>query len=478
LPRELALKVLLLSNEMKGAFASDVLDRELHGRRLSRNDASLATSIVYGTIRHRGTLDYIVERFCSRGSQRRPAAATPSKTPQRPEKAVRTLSPVLLNNARIGLYQLLFLEKVPAYAIVNEAVNLAKKRMGPGGAAFTNALLRETERIIAGRIGAEAASNCNPCRALPVSPTQWVCFREDVLPDPKMNIVRHISAAYSMPMWLVKRWLTEHGREKAVRLCRASNARPAISIRVNRLKTTTDALRECLVADGLVVRDAAVPFGLVLDSPGHFAGLRSFRNGLFQVQDEVPMRATMALDPGPDETVLDMCAGVGGKTTHMAETMNDLGLVVGADTARFRLARIPATCERLGLTSIHVVAQNGLWPAFSPAKPLFDAVIVDAPCSNTGVLARRAEARWRIQPKDFAELARLQLRLLLSAAELIKPQGRIVYSTCSIEKEENENVMKSFIYERPDFSAKFDDAAFPTEDGISGGFIARLSRRT
>src|SRR6185369_8091481 len=388
--------------ETDASFADSTLDAELTSRRLEPRDAALATELVYGALRWQGYLDWILAPH----SRRR----LPSLDPR-----VRVL-------LRMTAYQIAFLERVPAFAAVNDAVTLAPR--SPGVSAFVNAVLRSFARR-----GARE--------------------RE---PAPPRNPIDALAARCSFPAWIVERWVVRYGRDEAESLMRALNERPPLTLRANRLRITRDELgRRLADEDGLDSRPTRLaPEGLVVGPGGAPGEWRAFVDGGFAVQDEASMLIARLLAPEPGATVADVCAAPGTKTTHLAELMDNRGRILAFDREPTRLARVGEAAARLGISIID--AREG--PVESLAKDFpaaCDGVLVDAPCSNLGVLRRNPEVKWRRQPSDIALASQRQREILGSAAAMVRPGGRLVYATCSLEPEENDDVARAFLAAKPEF---------------------------
>ncbi len=446
--RSLALSVLRTARQRR-AFVDDVLD-ELRPPDLSEADRRLLTQLVLGTVRHRLTLDRLLGRFT-----KAPMRSTPDD-----------LADVL----RLGAYQLVFLEKVPPYAAIHEAVTCAKAlRGGARAGAAANAILRALDRAIVRDPG--AVRDLPPVRRVPAGAGRVVGFDRDVLPDPSAA-GDHLAAAYSHPAWLVARWLARHGEDRVRALCEAGNAAPPLTVRVNLRRIPRDALQARLQGEGVASRSGRFPEALRLDRPGAIQALPSFQEGLFQPQDETAMAVSRALDPRPGERVLDVCAGPGGKTAHLAELAGGGATVFAVEIAADKSRRIAQGVRRLGADGVRIVTADGARLPFR-SPDAFSAALVDAPCSNTGVLARRADARWRIRPRDLEVLPRLQGALLASAADRVAPGGRLVYSTCSIEPEENGDVVRRFLADHPSWGLEAEEETPPSAEA-SGGYWAKL----
>jgi 16S rRNA (cytosine967-C5)-methyltransferase len=370
-----------------------------------RRDRVLFNAIVFGVLRWRGRLDYILARF--------------SKLP------AAKIEPAVLNILRVGLFQVVHLTRVPPSAAVNTAVELAKSRATERAASFVNAVLRkaaaEHDRV--------------------------------VFPEWTRSPVKALAAEASFPEWLLERWLTRYGPDGTRALCDSINAIPPLTLRANTLKTTRTELMAALneqaeaieattrAADGIRVR------GLQKKLPE----LAAFQNGWFQVQDEAAQLVSVLLDPQPGEHVLDACAGRGGKTGHLAQLMRNRGTIVAVDTSAGRLAQLREEMRRLGVT-IGVAEEwdvaGGVAERYAGR---FDRILIDAPCSGLGTLRRNPDIRWSSSPKKLRPLAGMQLRLLEGAAGALKPHGVMVYAVCSPEPEETEAVVKAFLEKNRSF---------------------------
>ncbi|OGL16578.1 MAG: 16S rRNA (cytosine(967)-C(5))-methyltransferase [Candidatus Rokubacteria bacterium RIFCSPLOWO2_12_FULL_71_22] len=389
--------------ERDAAYADLALEAELARLRLAPRDAALATELVFGALRWQRYLDWILAPH----SRRRLAAL---------DARVRVI-------LRVTAYQLAFLERVPPFAAVNDAVSLARGR--PGVAEYVNAVLRAFAR-------------------------RGVRERE---PAPPRDPLEALATRCSFPTWLAARWVERWGGAEAEALMRALCERPLLTLRANTLRTTRDALGARLAAEeGLASRPTPyAPEGLVVTGPGGApSAWRAFADGAFAVQDEASMLVAHLLAPRPGETVADACAAPGTKTTHLAQLMEDRGRVLALDPAPARLAHVREAAARLGLSSIE--ALDGTVEALAPRfRAGCDAVLVDAPCSNLGVLRRNPEVKWRRQPADLAVSAARQGRILTAAAAMVRPGGRLVYATCSLEPEENAGVVRDFLAANPAF---------------------------
>ena len=435
-----------------GGFLREELHAIFSRLDLPTRDRALATQLAAGTVRHRRTLRLTLSHL--RGKAGRAA----------------DIQPRLRALLELGAFQLLFLDRVPAYAAINEAVEAARQASaGPRGektAGFVNGMLRGLQRLIAGREpGGRAARD-----AIPHPEGGVVRLRANVLPDPKESVAAFLGAAYSYPDWLVARWLKEFG-EKAEEICRWGNRRPRLFARVNPMRHTPEALLEILCKESPEVAPGPRP-GTLDVSALDVARLESLlEEGTLTVQDPSAMAAVEALGPAPGESILDLCASPGTKTTQIVEAMGDRGRIVASDRTQEKLAPLRGAVTARGLASVTVCLSADV-AAAAPAGG-FEGALVDVPCSNTGVLARRVEARWRLRPEDLAELPRVQLKLLAEAAAMVRPGGRLVYSTCSLQREENGGVVDAFLSEHKAWRAAGQELILPGPDH-DGAFWVRL----
>ena len=386
------------------AFADLALDAELTARQLAPRDAALATELVYGTLRWQRYLDWIVAPH----SRRR----------------LDALDPRVLVILRMTAYQIVFLERVPAFAAVSDAVSLARRGTKPGVAEFVNAVLRAFTRR--GAAEAEPAPPADPLDAL--------------------------ALRCSFPTWLGARWCRRYGTDEATRLMRAMNERPPITVRANTLRTSAEMLAERLAKEERLraVPTRHAPEGLVVEHGGAPAAWRAFGEGAFAVQDEASMLVARLLEPRAGEVVADACAAPGTKTTHLAQLMENRGRILALDPQPARLARVTEAATRLGVTIVET--RGGTVETLAgELSEACDAVLVDAPCSNLGVLRRNPEVKWRRQESDIAASAARQRDILTAASVMVKPGGRLVYATCSLEPEENEALVRAFRDARAEF---------------------------
>jgi 16S rRNA (cytosine967-C5)-methyltransferase len=401
--RELAAEI-LAKVEKRNAYADILLDKSLKGPSLTVRDRALLTQLVYGALRWKGRVDWLLGR-----SLRRPLAG---------------MNPYLRNILRLTLYQILFLDKVPDYAAVNEGVELGKKYGGKKAGGLVNAVVRKVLKEKG----------------------------EGYYPDPQEDLVSYLSVFWSHPDWLVKRWLGYFGREETEALLKADNDESPLVLRVNRLKGEREVLIQSLRGMGFDAEPTVwSPQGIQLRSASAVTQLPGFEEGLFQVQGEASQLVGYLLDPRPGERVLDACAAPGGKTTHLAELMQDKGEIVATDVSTRGLEKLKQNVQRLGLTSVRHfcvdVGQGLTGPLASP----YDRILVDAPCSGLGTLRSHPEAKWQKSERDMERLIKLQKKILGQVCSRLKPGGVLVYATCTLTREENEGAVEDFLSRHQNF---------------------------
>ncbi len=398
-PRKIACSILdtldttqtTLDRAMDTAMAKDMA--------LSRRDRALLNALVYGVLRWRGRIDWMIDHF--------------SKTP------FKKIDPPILNILRLGLFQIIYLDRIPLSAAVNTAVEMAKSKKKPWVGGFVNAVLRNAAR------GYQAV----------------------LLPDPSKDPVAGISVEASFPPWLIKRWLARFGIAETRQLCQAINTIPPITARTNTLKTTRENL---LLSIKDEVRDpvptAFSPNGfhfIIHNKP--IADLQAFKNGEFQIQDEAAQIVSMLLNPQPDDIVLDACAGLGGKTGHMAQIMKNKGRIIATDNSLDKLQQLESEMKRLGINIVTCIHHDLIQKPIPEHLGLFDRILLDAPCSGLGVMRRNPDTKWATSKKDLSRFQTRQISLLNNLAHRVKPGGRMVYAVCSTEPEENEAVVERFL---------------------------------
>jgi 16S rRNA (cytosine967-C5)-methyltransferase len=442
-PRRIAVEILNRIEE-SGAYAEPLLDAALSGTAFADpSDRGLLTELVYGTLRIKGRLDWIIGQL------------------YRGDTAARETT--VLNILRTGLYQLLFTDRIPPFAAVNEAVGIARD-LAPAAAALVNAILRNALR------------------------------KKDAIawPDMAKDPEKAIAVLHSHPPWLVRRLLAQWGVEETIAICRTNNTVPPFALRVNSLKASRERAIAAFANEGIDAEPTLFsPDGITLASSG--AGLRktaSYQGGLIRIQDEGSQLIARLIAPQPGERLLDLCAGSGGKTLHLAALMENRGSITALDLHSERLRMLREEAKRLAVTIVETRTGDAAIPAES-FRGAFDRVLLDAPCSGLGTLRRNPEIRWRITPADLTKCMQLQKLLLASAARCVQPGGRLVYSVCAVTPEENEIVIADFLRHHPDFQsihpaalppALVDQRGFfrtaPHLHGMDGFFGALLVRDT
>jgi 16S rRNA (cytosine967-C5)-methyltransferase len=438
-----------------GNYVGPILDKLL----AQAGEKQRATDIVFGCVRNRKTIDMVIAKLADCPTERIPAK--------------------LLNIIRLGAYELIYSPQTPDYSIVNEAAENAKVVAGKKQTAFVNAVLRQITRHIQNR--QSPLSEANTQRTLPQTPSSGCEFDADILPNPKDSPADFHSAAFSLPKWLISNWLAEFGQELTQQVCFASNRKPSIYIRPNTLKTTAQKLAEKLHIASIEVEVVPDLEMIKIRSPKAVTELPGFDEGEFTVQDISAAQPLRLLQPQPQWAILDLCAAPGTKTTQLAELTGDKAKIIATDIDGERLKKVKENTTRLGIKSVTVIEYEKLFEnsKFSILKSQFDAVLLDVPCSNTGVLAKRPEVRLRIRPQTIVKLTKIQGELLESAASMIKPKGKICYSTCSIQRCENSNVINTFIRQRSEFmfeQEKLFLPSFGTYD-CDGGYAAILIKK-
>jgi 16S rRNA (cytosine967-C5)-methyltransferase len=455
--RKLAVEV-LTAVEVDKAYANIALSSAFKRKTLSERDRAFVTALVQGVLRHRDELDADIGK--------------------RSSQPLNKITPPVRNVLRMAFFQLKYMPDIPAAAVVNTATEVGKTVGHAGIGKFVTGVLRGyvRERETKSEDGHKEANE------------------ETAAAD---DTPAALALRYSVPQWLVERWLQQRGRDQTESLLKFSQAVPPLMVRACESGITTDALVNLFTSHGIKVRRGQlVDSCLIIEDRGKYKGpvdkLPGYADGLFIVQDEAAAFASQAVDAKPGETVVDLCAAPGGKAVHMAEMMEGKGRVLAVDLHENRLNLLKQTRQRVGLTNIQVYAADGT--TFDPGAPA-DRVLIDAPCMGTGVINRRSDLRFKRQAPDVEALVDLQRRLLSHAAEIIRDGGVLVYSTCSIEPEENEQNLRWFLDCFPHFSLSslkpFAAPGFvqgphgdelergwiqllPSDHGMSGFFVARL----
>jgi 16S rRNA (cytosine967-C5)-methyltransferase len=423
--------------ERTDSYLDKLLDAELRSPDISDLDKGLLTEIVHGVLRWQNRLDWVLNGF-SHGTFAK--------------------AEINLKNAmRVGLYQILYLDRVPHAAAVNEAVGLIKRIRGEKPAGLVNAVLRNIIRNLGG-------------------------IR---YPEQSEDELQYLAVVQSHPHWMVKLWMKRFGFEETQKLLAANNERPALSLRINKLKVEPGYFLTLLDQQHIEYTGSShIDYFVKVKGLTRIGQMEIFRNGYFTIQDESAALPCILLDPKPGQRVIDMCAAPGGKTTNIAELMKNEGEILAVDKYEAKLNLIRASCERLGVKNVQLKAVDATLLEAEQA----DRVLLDAPCSGLGVLTKKPDIKWKRDIADLHKLAKLQTELLHNAAVLLKPGGVLVYSTCTLVPEENQELITNFLRAHPEFT--LDDASgfvskdlvtpegfietIPHRHGMDGSFAARL----
>lgn len=404
--RKIALEILNMLDDgsmtLNQAMESRTRSTTLH----SPKDRALLNELVYGVLRRRARLDHVIGHFSN--------------------IKLSKLDPSVLNIFRLGLYQFMYLSRIPVSAAVNTSVEMSKTGNPPWVTKFVNAVLRKASR--------EHANV--PLPSLKKDPISAITIRE------------------SFPLWLVERWVRRFGHEQTLVMCRWFNAIPSMSIRANSLKVSRETLRKALADVSGEIKPAEFSPEGIIAKKFHLpvSVLPGFKSGWFQVQDEAAQLVSYFLGPKPGEHILDACAGLGGKTGHLAQLMNNRGRILAVDRKGQKLKELNTQMNRLGIRMVRTKKMDLLVPIQEKELDRFDRILVDAPCSGLGVINRNPDTKWKSFKKNLTGYAKTQVKLLENVSYLLKPGGIMVYAVCSMEPEENERVVEDFLKSRPNFS--------------------------
>lgn len=386
---------LLIQVEKEKSYAQLSLKNALG--EMDQRDKALTTEIFYGTLKYQIQLDYYIDQF--------------SKTP------VRKMKPLIRNVLRMSVYQMLYLDKIPVSAIINEAVKIVKKRKMQGLSGFVNGVLRKMDRE-----------------------------RDSLkLPSEKEGLSKRLSIQYAFPEWLIAMWLKDYGREKVEKICLALNQRASVCGRINTLKGSIEEVKACLEEEGFVIEQGALlEEAFYLKKVDQIQNSPSFKEGKWTVQDESAMLVAHVVAPQKGQRVLDMCSAPGGKSMHMAALMENEGEIISCDIHPHKLELIAKNAERLGITIMKPTLQDGTvfckeW------EGAFDRVLLDAPCSGLGIMKRKPDIRLNKTKEDLEDIAAIQRALFKNAVRYLKEDGMLVYSTCTIARSENEEMVREMI---------------------------------
>lgn len=399
--REIALKVLYRIDK-EGAYSNIALDEELKKNRnnLNEKDIGLISEIVYGTTTWKLTLDEIIKKYSN--------------------IKLKKISTWILNILRIGIYQIIFLDKIPKSAAVNESVNLAKRYGHKSSSNFVNAILRKVEKK---------------------DFDEFFEIEDDI---------ERISKTTSMPTWIIEELLKENSIDKVSEICQNSNKRPKVCIRVNKLNTTKEEVKKKLEGKGINARYGLINDFLILNKTKNIENMEEFKKGDFTIQDEAAGLIPLILNPKEGEKILDACSSPGGKTTYMAEIMNNKGNIEAWDIHEHRVKLVQETSKRLGINIINAKV-NDATIYKEEYKEYFDKILLDVPCLGMGVLKRKPDIKWQRKKQDIEEITKIQMKILETCSNYLKSGGELVYSTCSIFDEENRQIIEKFIEKNKEF---------------------------
>ena len=439
---------ILMQVARRGSFPDVLLDIYFKEHpELDSRDRALVTELVYGVLRWQGRLDWIIDQ----------------QIEIKPDNVDLTVRVIL----RLAVYQLLFLDRIPAAAAVHEAVELTKASQPKHVVRFVNGVLRTISR---------------KSKTLKKA-------------EPGGSEEHRLAILYSYPIWLVQRWLIRLGSEETESLCQASNQIPPTTVRVNTLKTTVPAMVASFKDLGFLVEPGKfVPETLHLRSiRTDLSSLDQYEGGNFQVQDEASQLVAHLLQPQPGERILDACAGLGAKSTHLAQLMENQGEIIALDKQGWKLTRLSENAQRLAVSCIEPVEMDVLELKPTEKEHSYERILLDAPCTGLGVIRRNPDIKWKVKQKDFRRLHLVQKKMLAKLAPLLKPGGVLLYATCTVSEEENEETVHDFLAEHPEYqlesarpylppgSVDVVDRSgavqtWPQRHGVDGFYAARLRR--
>ena len=427
--REIALKV-LYDIDKNGAYSNIALDQALKQARkaseeIEQRDIGFISEIVYGTISWRLTIDEVIKKYSN--------------------MKMKKISPWILNILRMSIYQILFLDKVPKSAAVNEGVELAKRYGHKASSNFVNAILRKVDK------------------------KDYEAFFE-IKDD-----IERISKTNSMPTWIIEELLKQNAIEKVEQICQASNLKPKLYIRINTLRTDKQTLIKEFEKEGIKVKDEGTEDFLLIEGAKNIESLKAFQEGKFTIQDKAAGLIPRILNPKPNEKVLDSCSSPGGKTTYMAELMGNHGKIKAWDLHEHRVRLVDKAADRLGITIIETEVKDATKYEEKYCE-YFDKILLDVPCLGIGVLKRKPDIKWKRKKEDIKEIVKIQEEILENCSKYLKKGGELVYSTCSILGEENEEIIHKFItnHEKFEIEKKLQIYQNETTDGF---FICKMQKK-
>ena len=427
--RELVLDILLEVNEKEQyshLVIRDVLNKYQY---LEKQERAFLTRLAEGTIEHMLEMDFIINSF--------------SKV------KVNKMKPLIRNLLRMSVYQLKYMDAIPDAAVCNEAVKLSRKRGFGQLRGFVNGVLR------------------NIARELPN--LQY--------PDEKLEPVRFLEVTYSVPAWMVEQWIRDFGYEQTKKTCASLIEERPITIRTNQTKISPEVLKERLKAEGVTVKAIEkLSYAFEISGYDYLQALSSFEEGLFYVQDISSMMVAEIAAPEKGNYIIDVCAAPGGKSSHLAEKMEGTGMVEARDLTEYKVSLIEENKERHGLENLNAVQMNAtIYDAASEEKA--DILICDLPCSGLGVMGKKTDIRYKMTPQKQKDLVQLQRQILDTVHTYVKKGGTLVYSTCTIQKDENAGNVAWFVKKYPEFEVISSEQIFPGGEYHDGFFIAKLVRK-
>lgn len=426
--REIALKILYKIDKEK-AYSNIALNEEIkeNRKKLEEKDIGLISEIIYGVTSWRLTIDEIIKKY--------------SKI------KIKKISPWILNILRMGIYQIIFLDKIPKSAAVNESVNLAKRYGHSSSSNFVNAILRKVEKSD---------------------------YEEFFQID---DNIEKISKTTSMPIWIIEELLKNNNIETVEQICKNSNLKPKITIRINNLKTNKKEIEQKLKGKNIEYKETEYEDFLIFEKIKNVENLDLFKEGLFTIQDISAGQTAKILNPQKGEYILDACAAPGGKTTYIAEIMGNEGQILAWDIYEHRTKLIEENADRLGITIIKTEVKDASIYN-NELKEKFDKILLDVPCLGIGVIKRKPDIKWQRKVEDVKEIADIQKRILENCSKYLKSGGYLVYSTCSIIKEENENIIFQFLKENNNFKIVENNIINIIPDNEKDGFfICKLQKK-
>ncbi|MBP3952084.1 16S rRNA (cytosine(967)-C(5))-methyltransferase RsmB [Bacillus suaedae] len=398
--REVALDI-LLQIEKSQAYSNLLLNQTVKNSKLDQRDVGLLTEIVYGTIQRRDTLDYYLTPFVKKG--------------------VKSLDDWVRVLLRLSIYQLIYLDRVPDRAIVHEAVTIAKKRGHQGISGMVNGVLRSFQRQ-----GAPSLSE---------------------IKDP----IERLALEMSFPTWLIKRWIEQYGEAETRAMCESSLVPPTVTVRVNRLKASVEHVVTMLQEEGIKANPGYLSEDAIVIEKGNVFQTETYKQGFITAQDESSMLVGRAVDAYSGMDVIDVCAAPGGKSTHIAEQMDNEGQLLSFDLHDHKIKLIKEQANRLGLTNLESNVMDARNISAQLGTKTFDRVLVDAPCTGLGVIRRKPDIKWTKKESDIQSIQRIQLDILEAVAPHVKQGGKLIYSTCTIDKWENEETVQAFLAKNKEF---------------------------